>query len=389
MKRCWIHIGMHKTGSTTIQKNLNEVGRSDGWRYITLEKNRGNLNMAMFAMFARQPRKFHGFRSSGTTPEKIARIGKRMREKLKRRIQKASEETIILSAESLDQLDRKGVGQLERFLRPHFDEIRVIGYVRPPHGFASSSFQEKVKHGKKVFSLSRCDSRYKFRFKKYDEVFGASHVKLIKFDPKAFKNNCVLSDFCEQVGISLPEGTVVTRVNEGLCLQACGILFAYHKYGPGYGVGKYVLRENRFLVRSLIAMEGAKFRLSSSLTAATLAENAGDIRWMEKRLGVSLSENVSADGAISSEEELLRIEPSALAEFARSFESIVRVKPPALPPNSGGLVRPEQAAAYVQACRELAGNKLRAADQAAANRRGGIVSTWVRKFRKAVGLSRS
>lgn len=390
MKRCWIHIGMHKTGSTTIQRNLSLIQGHGSWKYLTLIKGNGNLNEAMFAMFATNPTRYHTFRNQKTSPEKIARMGVKLREKLEKRIRASTAETIILSAESLDQMDIQGVVRLEEFLRPMFDEIRVIGYVRPPAGLVSSSFQEKVKHGKREFEFSKCAPAYRFRFRKYDKVFGPERVDLFKFTPRGFTNQCVLADFCERTGIALPPGTVVKRVNEGLCKQACGILFAYHRLGPGYGSGKYVTRENRCLVKSLIAMRGTKFRLAPQLVAPVLLEHAADIQWMEKRLGTTLTEPLHQDDdAISSEQDLLAITPAALREFARSFATVVRVPEPAIPTIIGDLVDPQAAATFVQSCREISGRKLREEDNPTPQPRRGFIASLLTRVRKALGFPRS
>jgi hypothetical protein len=383
MKRCLLHIGMHKTGSTTIQKNLREIRSFDGWRYITLEKGKTNLNEAMYAMFSSSPEDYHTYRNTGLRSQKLARIGARLRRRFERRIRAAEVENVILSAESLSQMDKEGVARLAEFLEPLFDEIVVIGYVRPPAGFASSSFQEKVKHGKGRFNLSDCVPRYRFRFRKFDSAFGRGRVRLYKFDPRSFPNGCVLEDFCQRTGIALPPGTVVAKVNEGLCRQACGILLAYHKHGPGYGIGKHVVRENRMIVRSLLAMRGEKFQLAGELVAPVLEAQAADVSWMEKRLGEPLGEALREDsGAVAAEDDLMNITPQSLREFGQCFGELLRVRPPRLPDFPGDRVPPETAAAYVQNCRELAGRKIRKAA-----RPKSLLSKLLRRFRKKVRKS--
>ncbi|MCP5533546.1 MAG: hypothetical protein H7A49_01155 [Akkermansiaceae bacterium] len=385
MKRCWIHIGMHKTGSTTIQRRLGEIGRGDGWNYITVEKNRRHLNAAMFAMFASQPRKYHEFRSSGATPEDIARKGRVLRGRLERAIRESTEDNLILSAESLDQMDREGVERLAEFLRPLVDDIHVIGYVRPPGGLMSSRFQEQVKHGKRRFQFSSCTADYRFRFEKYDEVFGLERVTLIKFDPNSFTNQCVLADFSERVGITLPEGLSSRRVNKGLCRQACGILYAYNQYGAGFGSGRHVNPENRLLVRSLTAMKGDKFLLAPEIVAAVNDANRDDIRWMEERLGASFGGPSPAGVGIECERDLLHIETSALREFARAFEAVLKVAAPPPPDPSSGVIPPEQAAAYFQSCGDLV--RTRETGTPSKVRRKGGLPSLIRRLRRAFGGS--
>jgi hypothetical protein len=98
-------------------------------------------------------------------------------------------------------------------------------------------------------------------------------------------------------------------------------LFAYRKFGPGFGVGPTVLRENRRLASRVAKLSGPKLRLHSSLVAPVIAERREDIEWMEARLGVSLAEDLAAhdEGAIRSEEDLLRFSPETLQWLAEQL----------------------------------------------------------------------
>ncbi len=377
---------MHKTGSSTIQTNLNAVRHHEGWRYIKVEKDKANTNGAVHAMFSSHPAKYHTFRNHGANDEELRKLGARLRRKLEARIRRATEETLILSAESLSIMDRQGIASLAEFLRPLVDEIRVIGYVRNPAEFISSNFQERVKHGKKTFRLSECAPKYRTRFRKFDAVFGKKQVDVVKFDPRAFTNHCVVRDFCERTGISLPPGTVVKTVNEGLCARACALLFTYYRFGPGYGVGKYVVRENRYIVRTLLAMKGAKFRLSGEIIAPELADQAEDLAWMENRLGSALSREAkpSADD-VSREEDLLVVGLDTLREFGKRFGKITGTRPPRLPAATGGIVDPQAAATYVQTCRELAGEKLRKSGGRSIRKRKGPFARLLRRLKKSLG----
>ena len=53
MKRCIIHIGMHKTGSTSIQRSLQGY-RDDRFQYARLGKT-ANHSLAMYSLFAADP----------------------------------------------------------------------------------------------------------------------------------------------------------------------------------------------------------------------------------------------------------------------------------------------------------------------------------------------
>ena len=105
----------------------------------------------------------------------------------------------------------------------------------------------------------------------------------------------------------------MVRVNESLSLPAISILFAYRVYGPGYGVGRQAVRENRALGDVLQEVPGPRFAFHESVVAPVLEANREDLAWIEDRLEEELrSKSFGSDG-ISSAEELLEIEPSALS----------------------------------------------------------------------------
>lgn len=388
MKRCLIHIGMHKTGSTTIQKNLKRIGTSGDWSYLTLERGKANMNENLHAMFATRPEKYHTFKKAGVGYESVALTGARLRGKFENRIRNAPGATIVISSEAVSQMDKDGVVRLGDFLRPLFDEIQVFGYVRAPAGFMASSFQERVKHGKGRFEFVDCYPKYRFRFKKFDNVFGRKNVRLVKFDPARFEGNCALREFCKQTGIALPEGAVVEKWNESLSREACGILLAYYKFGPGYGVGEHVIKENRALIQALLETGREKFEVARNLVEPVLEMNRRDVEWMERRLGETLREKARASILeVSCEEELLSISLPALKEFAERFSALSELRAPKLPRAAGDDIDPRVAACYLQSCRELVGRELRGAALRTSRRESITTSLW-RRFRQGFHIHR-
>ncbi len=350
-KRLWIHIGMHKTGTSSIQANLARIGKGEGWRYLKLDG--ANMGKSLHAMFGTNPANFHLYVKAGDTPEEIARRGATLRRKLELMIRRSGRDTLIISSEMLSNMSAEEVTAFRDFLAPLVDEIRIIGYVRPPSGFAVSWFQQAVKQGSGELDLAKLKPNYRKRFEKFDRIFGRDRVKLCFFDPAALTRGCIIADFCEQTGIHPPDPGSITRVNESLGREACAILFAYRKLGPGFGVGPDVLTENNRLIRPLIAMGGTKLRFSQSLLDQLCQRNLKDIEWMEKRIRMSLREEVQSDGSeVGDESDLLNIRNQDCAEFLAKFQEVLGIEttPDLLP--SADPVDPADVSAMVERCRE-------------------------------------
>lgn len=379
MKRCWLHIGMHKTGSTSVQANLASVVDPPGWRYIALGAG-PNMSQTLHAMFSAEAHKYHLFVKQGRSEEYVAKRRKQLRARFARSIRRCRKENIIVSGEALSLVDKAGIIELREFLKPLCDEVRIIGYVRPPASFMVSAYQQKVKHGNGKFNVAEIKPRYIKRFRKFDEVFGRENVILRKFDPKSFPNQCIVADFCQQVGIQLPASTSIQRTNESLSTEACGILYAYRKFGPGYGVGELVIKENARIIEPLLAMSGSKFKIAASVLRPGLLEDKKEIAWMEKRLGASLAESATEDeSGISSEEELLRITGASCEEFAAKFREIhgTAIPPERIP--KGDLVDPREVAEMVQCARMICREAL-VREKAAQDRDGGSGGGFLRNL---------
>lgn len=354
MKRCWLHIGMHKTSSTSVQHNLRRIDAGLKWRILRVG-GRANMGPALHAMFLADSGKCKSMMKRGFTPEQIEAQGKIWRKKLRRTIRNYKGEVCIISGESLTDAAfcEESVNSLRDFLKPLFDEVTVIGYVRPPCQYKNSRFQERIKHGQQnQFYPERVS--YRTKFEKFDRAFGQSNVKLRKFDPTTFPNKCAVADFCQQIGIQLPQGSDIQRLNESLSRSACGILYAYRIFGPGFGKGKGAITENACLVRVLQMMGGEKLAFSASILHASLDNEKADVAWMEERLGHSLDEEYSDKGGeLKSREELLTISQSSCLDFIRCFEKMHEL---CLMPNlypQGDPVNPVDIASLLENCRAI------------------------------------
>ena len=365
MKRCWIHIGMHKTSSTSVQGNLKKMKKSTGSKLFTVG-GCPNMGPALHAMFLEAPEKCSWFSKKGQSPEDIAKCGRQWLEELKNSILSFQGEVCILSGETLTEslFDERSIVALRDFLTPLFDGgVKVIGYVRSPYQYKNSRLQERIKSSTAGFDLDLVKLDYRARFEKWDKIFGDENVLLIKFDPSTFPNGCAVADFCNQIGIQIPPDLEIRRFNESLSQNACGILHAYRKFGQGYGLDDIARVEKAYLIRALRGMGGKKFTLSRQVLEPAVNSEREDIAWMERRLGVSLNEPNNDGGlGITSEENLLEVSRESCEEFVKCFEQTynVRIKPPFVAASDP--VDPKLVAELVESsrvlCRELVAQKL-------------------------------
>ena len=312
MRRCIIHIGMHKTGSTSIQASLQGFS-DDRFLYANLG-NVPNHSLAIHSLFAAHPARHRMHRKRDAAAMQAYLTG--MRTDLERAIAAAQNRTLLLSGEGISGLSPPDLVRLHDYFRARFDELVIVGYARPPAAFMGSAFQERIKGGSTKLDLEQIYRAYETRFVKFDDIFGREHVHLWKFEPRAFPGNCVVRDLCKRLDISLPLERIVRR-NESLSRQAVALLYIYRKLGQEYGSGNMEGGESQHLGNLLSKIGKDKFRFSPDVVRPILDKNRADIERMETRLGESLHEELGEHqpGDVRDESDLLKVDPELVSKL--------------------------------------------------------------------------
>ncbi|MDP2902987.1 MAG: hypothetical protein Q8N96_07730, partial [Methylovulum sp.] len=282
MKRCVIHIGMHKTGSTSIQVSFCNHLNNPEWRYAQL----GHANHSyVLAKILRQDLP-GGDAAIGLGPLSHNEILDKFINGLGQ-----EGENYLLSGEWLSSaVGVSKLTELRDLLLLHVDKVTIVGYVRSPKSYMESSFQQHLKMDTLKLNFTALCPRYRHRLEPFDLAFGKENVMLWKFDPATFKNHCVVQDFCDRLSIAFPE-KLIKRRNESLSREAIAFLYTYRKHINGKDGNKaFSVKENIKLVNYLAQLKGSKLRFASEVIKPVLDANQADIQWMEQRIGEPLIE---------------------------------------------------------------------------------------------------
>ncbi len=334
MKTCIIHVGMHKTGTTSIQKSLFDF--EDSSFYYARIGGGPNHSIPVFNLFSENARAYK--RSHRLTAGDMLRQTSITETELLDSFEAAGDRNMIISGEAIGVLKKRRLEALRNWLTPHFDAVSIIAYVRPPLGYMSSAFQQKVRGGA-IWSLAsrKLYRSYRGSFEKFDEVFGQSSVSLRLFERDALVQGDVVADFCATIGLELPAERAV-KANEssprdGICLRA-----QYNRYCHENG---FVPSRGRIgpVLTAIDKLGSEKFRLSPLLLAPIVEANQQDIDWINARMGVNFGVDDGESGPydITSEEDLLAPVPGAREVLLGLFDAFHMSRPPEDMPD-GGLV---------------------------------------------------
>lgn len=315
--RIVIHIGMHKTGSSSIQHTFARLQHPD-LEYIDWG-NSGN-HCALFVLLFEDAEKlaeYHGFKARG--PE-FARTLPALREdwsaRVSQQLARAGDKTVVFSAEDISSpVFESALPRLHDFFSGWAESVSAIGYARPPGGFMASAFQQILKDS----GVADLNSRwvlpdYRARFERIDRIFGPENVKLKDFSMDRLKDADVVQDFAREIGVSPLTEDQIIRTNESLSLEAVASLYVQRKMGQGFVQGfEGAHAANSSFIARLATIGRRKFAFSPRMLAPILERERDDIAWMEVRLGHAFSESEAAHpDAIDSLDDLVDI---ALGQF--------------------------------------------------------------------------
>jgi len=294
-----IHAGMSKTGTSSIQQSFARLNHPD-----VFYPEGGNHSSLTALLFMKDPTKYAGFRARGLTFEELMKLReerKRLLLKNIRRRRRKGAKSLVLSSEQISSFTRGRMIRLRKFIQRRFDEYEVIAYVRPPMGYMTSVFQQRLKGN--LTDIELVWPKYRRRLEVMDDVFGKEHVTFKLFKRDELHNGDVVADFAKFVGFDIDEDKIINR-NESLSLDATALLYIQRKYAQGFvqGTDKAVA-ENYKYTDFLRTLGGEKLKFSNELFVPLVEEYQADLNWMESRIGQRILDNVKQDGVLIETED--------------------------------------------------------------------------------------
>jgi hypothetical protein len=220
MRRLFLHIGAHKTGTTALQQSLNQ--------------NRVPL-AACGVAYASAPTAAHLHQYLGfVTPGSFLPEGAMVLDPdgMVARLVAERCDTVVASSENFSFFfQRPAIAALAEVLRPHFDEVRIVSYLRRQDRHAVSHHQEGAKPnrhaegalwGHAPTALPAPSPQhglyldYDQRLGTWADVFGPDRIVLRVYDRTALKDGDIFADFLQVIGLDIGELTSVGERNVSL-----------------------------------------------------------------------------------------------------------------------------------------------------------------------------
>ena len=267
-----LHIGMPKTGSSSIQDTLASADLGNA-RYFDW---RAPNHSSLLAVVSKDMS--HGF-SKRHSIEDLDKIIASTAQTFRDNAERDGTESFIISAERLFNSPPENLRVFKAFLDQFATSYSVIGYVREPSSFLVSAFQQNIKMGKCGLQLGKIWPDYRRRISNFDHLFGQENVTVRLFDRAALKNGDVVQDFAEFAKIDLKPQDIV-KTNESLSAEAVAFLFLDRHFGKSFDAqeSKQPALTSK-LVQKLSLHKGRRFTFAPELIDPVLERHRSARRW--------------------------------------------------------------------------------------------------------------
>lgn len=300
-RRAVVHIGIDKTGTTTIQRTLFQA------RLKLLSEARvlypsiaANQSVYLGTLFRdKAPPLLQLFEPDATDERSIARFREEFRASLEADMADPNWHTLVISAESLCGFPPKAIARFTEWLTGYVEDISVVAYVRHPVDWTRSVMQQRLKLGETFDQLydNMLRPNWRNRFTPWLNAVGHERFRLVSFD-EARENDGIMAAFCDAAGLSretILSLAPIRSANESMSLEAALLLDSLNRQRPLFVDGKLSPKRRWRGTNVIRAVPGNRFYLNSELAAKARADNRPDLEWLNETFGKDLYPDVFED----------------------------------------------------------------------------------------------
>jgi hypothetical protein len=282
-----LHIGLHKTGTTSIQETLAAHRDLLAARGILFPASLpANHSQFVYDAFSAAPERYHANLARGLDAAAIAARTAATVEALRREIAAKRPATLVLSAEDACTLSEAEVARLAEVLpglveRP---EPRVLLYTRHPVTYVESAVEENIRGNgltlerAKAIHIAGTADRYRTIAARWGAVFGERAVELRAFETAAAGPGGLVGDALAAIGTTA-EGIGQVRAN----VSVAGEIVRFLAERNARGAPPLAPADARLL----FALRGTRADLLTAADRQRIAERAAaDVVWLAERWGI-------------------------------------------------------------------------------------------------------
>ena len=278
-----LHIGQHKTGTSTLQHSFFKSADSFyNSNVVWLPTQKPNHSFIISSAFSRQLNEYYETVKNGLDIPLSRLTRYEARQILIKAVKQSSAQRglLLIIAEDLCALHPSEVIDLRSFfLAAGATDFRICGYIRSCNDFVNSYAQQMIKQGFLLQEIITSPPRphYRMAFEKFIDVFGRDAVRIRLFEPSVFFKGSLIEDFLALAEIPI-SGRLFeeVRVNESIGLRHAKTVSYLNQFFASRVQRKSFTDTEDFLC---LPEKDSKFALTADIHKHILQKSQDDIDW--------------------------------------------------------------------------------------------------------------
>jgi hypothetical protein len=308
-----LHIGLHKTATTSIQASLNDTINlldNAGILYPTFTingKKIDNHSIPFVTLFSKRPHLYDVKLDFNKNLDELHPfLCNHYKDQLLAQIEKFSGDKILISGEDISKMGLSQLKRLEQFFKGHVNQeikFRIIAFVRHPVSRITSSIQENVKHGKTLEELIGDNiilrhTAFESIFSQFENVFSKKNIQIVRFEDALLHAKGPVGYFYSLLGFGEDSlrNIAPTKRNSSFSYEAIVLLSTLNKSFPLFLNGERNQIWESLKMKYIINMPGEKFQLANEKKCQIWESAQDDLIWIYNNYGIEPYEFAEESG---------------------------------------------------------------------------------------------
>ncbi|MBL4812915.1 MAG: hypothetical protein JKX69_11305 [Rhodobacteraceae bacterium] len=290
-RRCILHLGMHKTGTTMLQNTFSNY-RDKNFRYLNL--GHPNHSKLVGVGFQKVPYASHYSNpDQATWPAQKKKARATFMSALN-----AADRSIIISGEEIARLSKKADCEaLVDAIGTRFDRIEMLTYIRDPAGFMRSSFQQIMKARQVELDYAALFPKYFKHFRNWELALERQpSPTFVLYDRNNFMHQDLARDFGWRIGLDDKRVKRLKKfagLNASLSAESLAVLYVYRQARGS--VAPHERQMNSLLIRVMKDFGKNSYQLDPERIDALMKENSDEVNWIESKINARFAPQKPAD----------------------------------------------------------------------------------------------
>lgn len=299
-KTIYLHVGLGKTGSTSIQQQILANAELLESRYDLhfprkfphLQPFEGNHSILLRAMFSGNPDVRKKLAARGLeTEESIEKYNKQTVSQLLKSFDSSRATKLFLSAEGVGHFRKDDMLGLANWLRGFADEVKILACVRHPLQALSSEIQQRLTIGAVLEDLYEAPPYYRlnFLFERLELAFGRENIIAYDFAEAATSEQGLAAVLLRKMGVEVgADFSNPPPANSSMSHEAALLISALNRQRPVlHGSRRNPLRKAND-VQQMMKIPGRKFLAPPHVYDKVVNKIQSDIDWLKSEYQIDL-----------------------------------------------------------------------------------------------------